>query len=342
MKDFVKLYSTILDSSIWSESKDTRLVWITMLAMADQHGHVEASVGGLARRAQVSREECEAALLVLSSPDPDDKSGVDDGRRIQKTDRGWEITNHRHYRDFRTEQQVRGAERVRRHREKNQSVTRNDVTPRNAVKPAVRPDLEADRDQEADQRKKPEIARAREEAPPPAASVKVTDPHSPAEALSMPIVERAAYTERNKHKAEWFTPEAWPEVVAVAQAVHDANGMTGQARLLPYARDAGVRTVVALFAAGFQLNELLAAVAGVTKSKWWREEGKPRSLGALSAEVIRREQACANETRLSPEQLRRVERAKQGLKPDPRRTGPSGPALLSTILPLPAASGGES
>jgi hypothetical protein len=197
-----------------------------------------------------------------------------------------------------------------------------------------------------------ETAQVREPAPPPPPPVKVADhqitaktPRSPAEALEMPITERAAYTVQNRHLAEWFMPESWPEVIAVAQAVHDANGLAGKARLLPYASDSGVRAVVALFGAGYSLDELLAAVRGVTKTKWWRggEDGKPRSLGALSVEVIRREQAGARETQLTPEQRARIDRAKQGLKPDPRRAGAAGPALLAAVLPtLPAASGGES
>ncbi len=195
----------------------------------------------------------------------------------------------------------------------------------------------------------PEITRAREAAPPPplvrgADHGNVTkSPRNPAEAAEMPITERASYVEANRHLSEWLTPHAWPEVVAVAQAVHEANGMTGTARLLPYAKDSGVRAVVALFAAGFALDELLTAVKGVAKTKWWRDEGKPRSLGALSVEVIRREQAGGRETQLSPHQLERIARAKAGLLPDPRRSDPkSGPQLIATVLPPFSAAGGDS
>lgn len=357
MSDFVKLYGSILDSSVWATSKDTRLVWITMMAMANRHGIVEASVGGLARRAGVTREECEAALEVLSSPDEDDKSGVDEGRRIRKVERGWHLTNHATYRELRTDTQVKTAERVRNHRGRKaaaqtRSVTVTPVTlvtPNNAPSRHVRADRDRERDQ--DQETKPEIARARDAAPPPPALAKGTaheratkSPRNPAEAAELPINDRAFYVEQNRHLSEWVTPEAWPEVRAVAQAVHEANGLTGTARLLPYAKDSGVRAVVALFAAGFALDELLAAVRGVTKSKWWRsEDGKPRSLGALSVEVIRREQAGARETQLTPHQLERIARAKHGLNADPNRPGPKGaPSLLATVLPPFAASGGES
>lgn len=120
---FVKLYSSILDSSVWSESAATRLVWITVLAMADADGYVSASLGGLARRAQVSREECEAALEVLMGPDPDDRSGVDEGRRLKSVQGGWQIVNHRHYREMQSASQVKTAERVRRWKERNSTAS---------------------------------------------------------------------------------------------------------------------------------------------------------------------------------------------------------------------------
>lgn len=120
---FVKLYGSILRSSVWLESKETRLVWVTMLAMADSDGVVEASVGGLAHAARVERDECEAALQVLLSPDPDDRSGVADGRRIEAVRGGWRLINHRAYRELRSP----GAERVAKHRA-TKALQCNDVT----------------------------------------------------------------------------------------------------------------------------------------------------------------------------------------------------------------------
>jgi hypothetical protein len=148
---FVKIYSTILDSSVWGESKDVRLLWVTMLAMTDQHGNVAASLGGLARRAGLTREECEVALAVLEAPDPDDRSGVDDGRRVRKTDGGWFITNHKHYRDVRTDKQVKDAERQARRREKGrstESVTSHDVTSLSDESRGVATEAEADTEED--------------------------------------------------------------------------------------------------------------------------------------------------------------------------------------------------
>ncbi len=116
---FVKLYGSILDSSVWSEDPYTRLVWITMLAMADADGFVEAAVPGLARRANVPLEACEAALARLQAPDPHSKSPEHEGRRIERAERGWTILNYKTYRELRTERQVKDAARQRRHRERD-------------------------------------------------------------------------------------------------------------------------------------------------------------------------------------------------------------------------------
>jgi hypothetical protein len=127
MSGFVKLYGSITTSSVWSESKETRLLWITMLAMADGDGKVDASVPGLARTANISLGECESALAVLQGPDPYSRTKELDGRRIDPVDGGWLILNHQKYRDMRTETQIQTAERVKRHRERmKEGVTSND------------------------------------------------------------------------------------------------------------------------------------------------------------------------------------------------------------------------
>lgn len=97
MKSFVLLWSKILDSSIWLESKETRLVWITMLAMKDADGIVRARPGSLAHRARVTKEEAEQAIATLSSPDPETPDDPDQGIRIKAVDGGWLVVNHEKY-----------------------------------------------------------------------------------------------------------------------------------------------------------------------------------------------------------------------------------------------------
>jgi len=99
MAGYVKLFSEILDSSVWQESHETRLVWITMLAKADRDGVVWASVPGLAHAARVGIEECEFALMRLSEPDQYSRNKEWEGRRIREVDGGWLVLNHAKYRE---------------------------------------------------------------------------------------------------------------------------------------------------------------------------------------------------------------------------------------------------
>ena len=85
---FVKLFGSILDSTVWQEPATTRVVWITMLAMTDESGFVAASVPGLAHRAGVTLEECETALAAFLRPDPYSRTKEHEGRRIEADDGG--------------------------------------------------------------------------------------------------------------------------------------------------------------------------------------------------------------------------------------------------------------
>jgi hypothetical protein len=98
MSGYTKLFHSILVSTIWLADDQTRIVWITMLAMADRHGVVEGSVPGLASFARVPVAACRRALTELASPDKDSRSQDHDGRRITAIDGGWQIVNHDKYR----------------------------------------------------------------------------------------------------------------------------------------------------------------------------------------------------------------------------------------------------
>ena len=98
MSGYTKLFSTILASTIWRESNETRIVWITMLAMADKYGFVGGSVPGLADFARISIEDTERALEELKSPDEYSRTKDHGGRRIADVDGGWLIINYSKYR----------------------------------------------------------------------------------------------------------------------------------------------------------------------------------------------------------------------------------------------------
>lgn len=98
MSGFTKLFSSIVTSSVWAEPDHVRLVWITMLATADQDGIVEASIPGLANLARVDMERAQAALEVLQAPDKWSRTKTDEGRRIEPVAGGWRLLNHALYR----------------------------------------------------------------------------------------------------------------------------------------------------------------------------------------------------------------------------------------------------
>jgi len=96
---YTKLFSTIVASTIWREPDHVRIVWITMLAMSNADGVVEASVPGLADLARVTVEQCEDALFRLRTPDPYSRTKDNEGRRIADVDGGFLILNRAKYRD---------------------------------------------------------------------------------------------------------------------------------------------------------------------------------------------------------------------------------------------------
>lgn len=119
-----KLFTKILDSSIWLESGPTRLVWLTFLAAMDEDGYVQfAAPANVAHRARVTVEEAEEALRVLESPDKNSSNPTYDGRRVERVPGGWIVLNAKEHRELvtRVVQREQTNERVRRFRERKRS-----------------------------------------------------------------------------------------------------------------------------------------------------------------------------------------------------------------------------
>ena len=130
MAGYTKLFSSIIHSTIWRESSHVRIMWITMLAMADEEGVVEASIPGLMDAARVNRVEAEEALDLLSSPDPDSRNTDYEGRRIVNIEGGWLILNHNLYRNKKSkdEQIERRKELTRKRVQKYRESKKNNNT----------------------------------------------------------------------------------------------------------------------------------------------------------------------------------------------------------------------
>jgi hypothetical protein len=138
-----KLFTKILDSSIWLESDHIRLVWITFLAVMDKDGIVLLSgVGNVANRARVTEELAADAIKCLESPDKKNPDQEHEGRRIERIPgMGWTVLNAKKYQDIVRAETARmqNRERVKAFRERNGSVmVCNDlVTPSPSVSPSV-------------------------------------------------------------------------------------------------------------------------------------------------------------------------------------------------------------
>ncbi len=123
---YTKLFTTITDSTIWSEPNHVRICWVTMLAMSDQHGEILASIPGLAHRARITLEEAQDSLEKFLSPDAFSRTPDNEGRRIEEIEGGWRLLNHKKYRDVRDEEerkeQLREAQRRFREKSRNHCV----------------------------------------------------------------------------------------------------------------------------------------------------------------------------------------------------------------------------
>lgn len=148
---YTNLLQSLLTSTVWLEDDETRIVWITMLAMANKRGEVLASIPGLARRAGVSVTECEKALDNFKSPDPYSRTPDHEGRRIMDIDGGWFLLNHGKFQKaYKDEKRKRkAAERQRRCRDRqkdcdgnrSERYLRRQESLRNINKPSLREEV---------------------------------------------------------------------------------------------------------------------------------------------------------------------------------------------------------
>lgn len=113
-KLYNKLFTKILDSSVWLEADTTRIIWFTLLAAMDEDGFAPfASVRNLAHRARVQEEAGQLAVDRLESPDPDSSDPENEGRRIERVPGGWMVLNGPKYRDLVTREVIKEKTRLR-------------------------------------------------------------------------------------------------------------------------------------------------------------------------------------------------------------------------------------
>lgn len=125
MAHYIKLFDSLIHSTLWQEDLHIKVVWVTMLAMADSNGEVYASIPGLAKAAGVTIPQCEEALGVFLAPDPYSRSKECEGRRLCEIKGGWELINYKYYRELKSSEQEKefAAERAKRYRDRKKGVT---------------------------------------------------------------------------------------------------------------------------------------------------------------------------------------------------------------------------
>ena len=53
MNTYAKIFKSIIGSTIWKEPNETRILWITLLVLADKHGEIDFNPVGLALFARI-------------------------------------------------------------------------------------------------------------------------------------------------------------------------------------------------------------------------------------------------------------------------------------------------
>lgn len=126
-----RLFTKILDSSIWLEPDSTRIVWVTLLASMNEDGYCHFSaLENLASRARVSRAKAKRAIEKFESPDLNSENLTNEGRRIERVPGGYLVLNAKYYREkfSREIERERTRIRVQRHREKTSKSNEPTVT----------------------------------------------------------------------------------------------------------------------------------------------------------------------------------------------------------------------
>jgi hypothetical protein len=124
-----------------------------MLAIANKHGEVQASIPGLAQIAGMALADTEAAIAKFLAPDKYSRTPDDEGRRIEPIEGGWLLLNHSKYRAMasKDEEKTASAKRqaaFRQRQKRNGKVTESNelVTHSNGSVTGNRDIAEADAD----------------------------------------------------------------------------------------------------------------------------------------------------------------------------------------------------
>jgi len=110
---YTKLFGSIVTSTIWLEDPPTCKVWVTLMALADMNGEVQASIPGLANLCTLPVEIVEKALNKFLATDKYSRTPDFEGRRIEEIEGGWRLLNHAKYREKMSDAERKERDRLR-------------------------------------------------------------------------------------------------------------------------------------------------------------------------------------------------------------------------------------
>jgi len=100
-----KIFHSIYDGTL-AEDWRALITFQQLIVLCDADGVVDMTPQSISRRTGIPLEHIEHGLSVLIKPDPSSRTDNEDGRRLlplsDSREWGWEIVNHKHYRDLRT------------------------------------------------------------------------------------------------------------------------------------------------------------------------------------------------------------------------------------------------
>jgi len=149
---YTRVFSAILDSSIWQQELHVRCLWIVMLIIADENrdGTVNVPISRLAQKANLTEEQTRSALDILMQPDPESDSPEEEGRRVMplvpdRPERGWRLVNWSKYKKIANEEQRREqvAENMRKYRARKSGVMDGDQALSERYRPVIPTEAEA-------------------------------------------------------------------------------------------------------------------------------------------------------------------------------------------------------
>ena len=116
---YVPLLKSMLTDFVWDEDDDTRIVWVTLHLMADDHGYVPALDNGIAHEARKSVEVVTEVMVKLCKAKHDPRNPTDNGQRVWRVSGGYFIPSIPKIREkIRLQDRSRAAARMARMRER--------------------------------------------------------------------------------------------------------------------------------------------------------------------------------------------------------------------------------